>query len=279
VAQNLSDGRRLLEASRGLWLALGEDRLRPNLAWTSFMQGDYPSARRFYEEEVERAHQSDDSGHLAHAYYRLATVQSAQGDYKEAARLFEEALRLHETATRQSPGRLHESPESLRWRAAALHNMAENFYRMGDHRRARALFVEAYALYPTPSEGGKAGHMIHQALPTYWLGEHAEARALMRKGLATARGLGDLRVLAEGLEGLAEMAAAEGHPGRAVRLLGAAQSVRETADLHFRFMPQSGYDGLIAALRQTLGRPAFTAAWEGGRALSWRQAADEALAE
>jgi tetratricopeptide (TPR) repeat protein len=254
--------------------------MRYELAWITFMQGDYSSARRMYEEEVARMRQAGDDRRLANAYRALATVVSALGDYAEAARLFEETMRLNEAVARRGPKTVRNRNENLYRMGCTIHNIAENLYRMGDYAAARAAFLEADALYPTPfHKGGQAIFKVHLALPTYWLGERDAARALVRESLTTARQVGDRRALAEGLEGMAEMAAAEGQPERSVRLLGAAQSLRDTTGLHYRFMPQTRYDALLAALRPMLGDAAFVAAWETGRKLSWQQAVDGAVTE
>jgi non-specific serine/threonine protein kinase len=262
----------LIRESRELWRQIGDraglERAHKALAWPSFMHGDYATARRIYEEDLERQHQEGDPARLASAYGNLATVISGQGDHILAARLFEECLRLLRPMS--EPPRL----------ATALHNMGENLYRMGDHARARAALLESRAVHPAPYEHRwRPIFQIHLALPTYWIGEHAAARALLWESLRAARQQESLRAIAEGLEAMAEIAAAEEQPERAVQLLAAAQSVRDRIGLHLRYMSDAAHARLLATLRRTLGKSLFSAAWTAGRALSWQQASDYALAD
>ena len=68
-------------------------------------------------------------------------------------------------------------------------------------------------------------------------------------------------------------------PERATRLRAAAASLREAMGFPLLQTGRDAYDRRIAALREALGEPSFTAAWETGRALTWQQAVDDALAD
>jgi hypothetical protein len=80
--------------------------------------------------------------------------------------------------------------------------------------------------------------------------------------------MGDHESIAESLEGLGELAAAQGESRRAARLWGAAEAQREVAGVPRSRMERAGHERTVAAARAALGEEAFAAAWEAGRALS-----------
>ena len=68
---------------------------------------------------------------------------------------------------------------------------------------------------------GDLGDVLHAQ------GDDAAARRHYAESLQLWLELGDERGVAQGLEGFAVLAAADGHPERAVRLIGAARAIRE----------------------------------------------------
>jgi hypothetical protein len=108
-------------------------------------------------------------------------------------------------------------------------------------------------------------------------GELAAARASHAESTVIRRELWDRAGIAECLEGWAELAAVEEQPERAARLFGAAAALRETLGAPLPPSDRVEYERRLATLRSTLGEPAFASAWNAGRALTWQQAADDAL--
>jgi non-specific serine/threonine protein kinase len=88
----------------------------------------------------------------------------------------------------------------------------------------------------------------------------------------------DLRSIAACLEGLAWVACGRNAPSRAARLLGAADAMRERVHAPLPCRAWAAYGGLVEAVWFALGEPAFASAWLAGRALSPKEAIDEALA-
>jgi hypothetical protein len=66
--------------------------------------------------------------------------------------------------------------------------------------------------------------------------------------------------------------------GRAARLQGAIDALRERLGASLSPRERGGYDVSVAALRVALGEREFAAAWAEGRAMSLEQAVDFALA-
>lgn len=67
-------------------------------------------------------------------------------------------------------------------------------------------------------------------------------------------------------------------PGRAARLFGAAEALREEIGVSIPPDDRADYDQSVAAARSRLAATQFTAEWEAGRGLSPEDAVTEALA-
>ena len=72
--------------------------------------------------------------------------------------------------------------------------------------------------------------------------------------------------VAEGFEGLAGVAVAQHQLGRAVRLLGAAETLREAIGAPLSPRARVQYDRDVAAVRTGLGAAAFAGVWATGKA-------------
>jgi hypothetical protein len=103
----------------------------------------------------------------------------------------------------------------------------------------------------------------------------AAAGIRYREALTLRRELGDGRGVAEDLEGLA--ASAAGHDVLAARLLGAASTLRETLGAPHSAADRARHARVVAALRAALGKAAYRAAWDEGRAWSLDEAVAAAL--
>ena len=80
------------------------------------------------------------------------------------------------------------------------------------------------------------------------------------------------------LEGLAGVAAIVlRQPVRAVRLLGAAEALREALNMIRAPVEQPHHESVLAALRGQLSETELSEAWQAGRRLTMQQAVAEAL--
>jgi hypothetical protein len=77
--------------------------------------------------------------------------------------------------------------------------------------------------------------------------------------------------------GLAGVAAAEGQPERAARLLGAAQALIENTDAVIGPAERIEVERDLSAVRTQVGEATFTSAWAEGRAMTLEQAIAYAL--
>jgi serine/threonine-protein kinase PknK len=109
-------------------------------------------------------------------------------------------------------------------------------------------------------------------------GDTAPALALLAEGLALVTELGDRRIIALALDGVAGLAIAWGQPERAARLFGAAAALREANGLPVDPAHRAAQGRDVAAARAAVGEDAFATGWASGVALPLPVAIAEATA-
>jgi non-specific serine/threonine protein kinase len=148
----------------------------------------------------------------------------------------------------------------------------------GDYARATALYEESLAL--DRELGDKQGIAIslnNLGIVAYLHGDYERAPALLHEALLLSRDIGAKTVMAETLEPLAWSAVVQEQPGRAARLGGAAETLREAIGAPLAPEYRLGHDQAVQAMRAALGDEVFAAAWAEGRALPLEQAIALAL--
>ena len=90
--------------------------------------------------------------------------------------------------------------------------------------------------------------------------------------------LGHRGAVANQLENIAYVAVEQGDPDRAVRLLGAAETIREVGRSQMAFDEEPEYDAYLERARAAMAPSAFEGARTEGRALSQSDAVTAALA-
>ncbi len=273
------------------------------------LQGDYPAARRWYEERLSIARELENKTGIAAALTNLGSVVRAQGDIPIARAMYEEALSF-----RQELG-------DRALIAGLLNNLGTLVREMGDTSGARAMYEEslaikrelgdkqgiantlnnlglaaseesepalACALYEESlaikrelgDRRGIANSLNNLAGEALRQGELASARTLDKESLAISRELEFRRGIANSLEGLADASAAFGDSLRAATIWGAAERLRTEVGAPLPPLERLRYDRRVAAARARLADDAaFDCAWHEGRALTVEQAIELALKE
>jgi predicted ATPase len=229
-------------------------------------QGDYVTARSRFEETLAFLRGLGDRSGTATLLKNLSIVARYQEEYEAARALAEESLTIGR-AMGDRPGI-----------ALALLTLGEVLEEQGDLGAARACYEECLAIrrelcipYGVAWSLGLLGRV---ALAQ---GGTEEARSLYQESLEMRRELGDRRGIADCLEGLATLARAVGHFSQSVRLFGAAQTLREAIGSTAPPRERREQQQQLAALREAMEESSYLAEWNAGRALSWQQAAAEAL--
>ncbi len=263
------EGRRWLEAAlaRGGLPPAEEARAVAAVGLLARMEGDYETAMTHLGRALALFREQRDTPSILATLSRLGHAARLRGDYRRARTLAEEGLAL----AREVGDRAR-----VVWMLDVLGLVA---LAEGDYARAAAVFAEALPLAEAEGDGRYlAGLQANLGAAALGQGRHAEAGARSRVGLELSAGLGLRRGVAINLDTLASVAAAAGQPGRAARLYGAAEALREAEGLApWSPADRALHEPHLRPLRARLGEAAFTAAWAEGRALGLEGAVALAL--
>ncbi len=252
VAVTRSLGDRAGEAEGLDWLAL-----------FARMGGDLAAAQHLWEQSLELARAVGDQGRIATVIERLGENALYQGDASAARRLFEQPLAIYQEL-------------SDTWGiAGSLITLGQAAWALGEHTEARAQFTAALALQRAHDHQTCLPWTLHE-LGGLDLehGDLAGAHAAFAESLSTLVDVAAHLDIPLSVGDFAALAAARGEPARALRLAGAASSLREL--MPDFVMPRER--ALLASAEQcgrdALGELAAAAALAEGRAMSL----DEAIA-
>ena len=294
-----------LQESLGIWRELGQAaqvaQCLSDLAMVAHVRGEFGAARSLLDEALTSARLAGDQRQIAMALNGLGRLALHQDDPPQAAAYLEESLAsIRQTgdlrratvilgnlalATRNqgrislARARMDEQLASARelgdrkligW---ALTNLGRAAVEAGDLTAARARQDEA--LYLAEAIGDRRLEMyaltnrgeVCQASKDY-----PAARAFHQRSLELAQALGEPRIVADNLEELARVEAADASPALAARLLGAAQALRERMSEPITGPDLARHDHVIANVRRALGDEQYQAAWDEGRSMPEQQA-------
>jgi predicted ATPase/DNA-binding SARP family transcriptional activator len=278
------------------------------LGIVAFRQADYASARTLFEESLAIQRGLGQTLDTAYLLNNLGLVASRQGDYAAAQILFGESLALQ-----RQLGNLHGVANVLNNLGIALYEqgqldvarehleeclelqqargdkqaIAQTYSNLGNVARAagdiaaaRDLFAgslrllrEIGAQWSIAELLVGLGHLEHS------LRKIPEAQAAFAESLRLYQRAGDRRGLALGLEGLGMAASAQGQPGRAARLWGAAETLRQATGASRPAAERAALEAALASAQAQSTPAEFEAAWEAGRGLALDQVVAEALTD
>lgn len=186
--------------------------------------GDPATARSFLEEGVALYRTIGDRHQVAHGLNNLGNVALEQGDLAAARPLYEESL-----AIKREVGDEATAP-------ATLNNLAILTAVQGDYEAARTLHAECLAIRRERRDLlGVASSLFNLGKVIQSLGDDTQAIDHFRESLVLSSELGERRVLARCLEGIAYVAGAHGRTEPAVRLFAAPTALREA--IHSPLLP------------------------------------------
>ena len=148
----------------------------------------------------------------------------------------------------------------------------------GDHEDARRRFSSMGPLFQELGDRHRL-NMIRSELAHIDRseGRFESAESAYRDTILQWKRLGHRAAVAHQLESFAFIAHARQDSGRAARLYGAAEALRERIGIAMTPIEQSEYDGEIARLREGVDAKALAEAWKDGRAMILEQAVAFAL--
>ncbi len=272
----------------------------------AFASGDVAEARSRSEQALEAFAASGDLWGIVNASEILGHSLASVGEYGEAGRVYERALAagvrgLHEEAVpllyhyglsrlragdMEGAARLFDDCERLaeresaflRWHSAM--GAAHIALARGDSEDAARFFDRALSLVRDAVAEGldnrivrvamvvtlrELGHLAEQR------GDEADAVRLQQESLDWARRVGEPRLLARTLEGVAGALSLGERAGEAARLLGLAEATRAAVHAGLPAAERMDLIRVSARLRDRLGDEAFEAQFARGRAESVAQ--------
>jgi predicted ATPase/DNA-binding CsgD family transcriptional regulator len=229
------------------------------------MQHDHATAIAHFQTSLALWEELGEVAGQANAALNLGFVAQNLGDLDTAERQFEQAQQLY------ARGR------DISGQANALASRARIARERGDMRQAVELFGESLPLARAIGDDWSIGNTLAnlgQLLITS--GDPTKARDVFRESLQVRLKLGNVVYMAESLEGLAGVMTND-QPRLAVRLLGAAERMRQTSGAPVAANEQERHAGIVARVRSRLTPTQFRASWNAGRALSDKTAIDIAM--
>jgi predicted ATPase/class 3 adenylate cyclase len=223
-------------------------------------RGEPERAAELVERSLAVFREQGERRRVASALNSLGSIKRGLGDFESARSLLEESIALRRELGDEAGA------------AGALSNLGVIAFEQGNLDEAEARFEETIALDRAHGNewgsGVAADNLAGVALER---GDH-RARELIRDALAVAERVGDQELLAFGLEKAAVLAALDGDSGRAGRLAGAADALRESTGIE-----RSGFDGeWLARHLGRVGGDEFETARLAGRELDAEEALHEA---
>jgi tetratricopeptide (TPR) repeat protein len=267
---HIGDGRRWLEQVLSVEPAAPaalRARALNNVAGLALAQGDFEAARVRYEQSLTLYRELEDSAGIARGLSNLGVLEGRLGNRARSRALQEEGLDLYRAC------------ENTSGTVNALNNLGDLAQKQGDLAAARSCFDEALTLAMRVGDRWSVGiALMGLGDVAAKQGDPVAARMHFSQSLGEAQGIGDKLNIAECLARLASLLT-EDQPAQAVRLLAAAEALREVIGASLEPGRQATVDGDVARARAALDRDEFVAAWADGRAMGQGAAIALALAD
>jgi non-specific serine/threonine protein kinase len=229
-------------------------------------QGRYEHAASLLDESLAISRETEDEVNAAYALTYLGLAAYYAGDLERAGALWREAVAAH-----------RENEERLGL-GVALNGLGLIAMREGDLRLAANLLDESLALHRAVGDRRYIAIALDsQGRLACAQGDAARAASLFRESLILRKKMGDKQGLAEALEALASVPSIP--PGRAARLLGAAEALRAAIGAPIPPVERADYDRAATGVRTQMNEGDFAAAWGEGIEMTPEQAISYALKE
>lgn len=266
------------------------------LSWSAELQGELPEARTIAVGAIADARAADDQFLLTMALYLQGSVQTLMGEYENARAAFMEGLERSRASgnimgvalcamawgnleealgNREAAAPLEEEATIL---LPAFGAMGFDFLNLSLIARARLASGDVRSARETldsadqsamPSSTWVRHHFIGARARLEWHeGALEEAEKDAHLALAQQREIPDKVGIADSLELLSAIACSSDSFEEAARMLGAAQSVRNSVGYARTPLETPGYEALVEGVRAALGAEGLADAQAEGEAMS-----------
>jgi predicted ATPase/class 3 adenylate cyclase len=228
---------------------------------------DEPDAEDFaYEGLKIFTDEIDDSWGLGMAYQNIARIAIGKGDQNEKQKYIAKFNELR-----------RETPVSIQ-AGMSLMGLGRSESEQGNYENAIPLFEDALDVFNQLrirnfqiAVKSQLGHI------TRYTGDLAEAKSIYRETILGWQDIGNRGAIAHELESFAAIAIIEEEPQRALKLFGAAESLRERSNSPMTDFERVEYDQMVAHARSLLTELVSKSLWAEGRAMTMEQAIELAL--
>ncbi|MBK8047508.1 MAG: tetratricopeptide repeat protein [Anaerolineales bacterium] len=215
-------------------------------------QGDYGGASIHYASSLAVRRALDDRPNIANVLNNMAIVAQFEGDYARSQQFHEEAL-----AIRRELGNT--------WAIAmSLNNLGTTLLDRQNYSTAGALLAEALVIQRAVGDKWAVANVLNNlGNVRRELGQFAECQLLYAESLALNHALGDQRALAYLLEDVALLAVYRRDFHRGLRLMGAAQALRNAIASPLSPAEQENLDSRFQNAQDSVGNLADAILAEG----------------
>ncbi len=232
----------------------------------SYWRDDIDSASARWHECLEIYRELDDREGVGQGLRWVGELKEWQGDLEQARRCFDGSLAIATEVDDEASV------------ADILRQLGRLAMKEGDHEKAREYLQDSLAYHKRIGDN----RLVNIALGYLGLnaidrGDFAAARSHLEEGLATARVLDFTIGLATPLMYFAALAAAQGHPSRALRLSGASDALAASVGGVATQLTRQVVERWLDKSRLELGPRRSKAYWAEGRAMSRERAIEYAL--
>jgi tetratricopeptide (TPR) repeat protein len=274
--RNYAAARAVMEESLALKRELGDERGIANslydLAMVAQSQGDYRQAEVLLEQSLAIGRSLGDAEIVAISLMQRGVMAHRQGDYTTARAYLEESVAVWWTSNDREGTR---AGSGLGPSLSALGNLALD---QRDYAMARAAFEERLAIWQEVGSRRNIAFAVN-SLGSLALaeGDYVTARARFEESMAIWGETEDRGGIAFLLSSFAELATAEAQLPRALRLAGAAASLREKHGTPLAPSSQARLERTLELVRSAFSGEDAAAAWSEGQAMTLEQAIAYAL--
>jgi len=231
-------------------------------------EGDFVTGRKEIEEAVALTRLGDDKYVQGMALGMMAQVEMiVNHDLKAAEKYEQRALIL----TREISGT---------WTSLMMYfGIGRGAMFRGDYAVARERFAYCLPLFEEMKDEHRM-NMIHSELAHMdrYEGKLQQAEDAYRQTIIVWQKIGHRAAVAHQLECFAFLAKAHEESERALRLLGAAEILRERINIHMQPLERREYEREVTDLRASMSEDEFKTLWAEGRSMSMDEAIAFALA-
>jgi tetratricopeptide (TPR) repeat protein len=228
---------------------------------------DEPEAEDFaYEGLKIFTDEVDDNWGLGMAYQNMARIAISKGDQNEKREYIAKFNELR-----------REAPVSIQ-AGMSLMGLGRSESEQGNYENAIPLFEDALDVFTQLriknfqiAVKSQLGHIAR------YTDDLARAKSIYRETIIGWQDIGNRGAIAHELESFASIAITEEEPQRALKLCGAAESLRERSNSPMTDFEQVEYDQMVAHARSLLTEPVSNSLWAEGRAMTMEQAIKLAL--